>query len=342
MSAQTICVKGPALRVAIVGAVLARKWLGADRRLVVMPEDVPEAGQSLLARPDHLKLHAELELAPDQLTNTAKAKPVLAPSYLSHESSLALPFSPIGTAQFGVDFHHFWMRANGLSKQDDLLAFSPAIAIEGAEQKPSISQLVQAGIAFGLELDARVYAELLLANAKGRGADLVQPSESTDFDLTIDCNGSNAPGWTNSVITLLSPPDLPGLEWQLCVNAAHRFVSLSSDLGETSPEQREYNRLAAHEVERIADMVALLSDADPTSTERPTLKRKLDVFAACGRIPTEDFEVFTPPEWLAALWGRGIRPRRFDRMAGLMPEAKLTEWMTGLRAQTRALAGGTR
>jgi len=339
MNRDTIRVIGPALRVAIVGAVLSRKWLGGERQLVLMPDAMPEVAQTILARPDHLKLHAELEFNVDWLSANANAIPVLAPSYPSNDGSLALPFPLIGAAQFGVDFHHFWMRANSLSELDDLLAFSPAIAIEKAAQKPALNTLIQACIPFGLELDAGSYAELLIAYAKSQGALVAEVEAGGQYSATIDCSGSDMPGWQDETVHLLAPPRLPGLEWQICLNSANRFASLAANFDKAAAERREYNRLARHEVERIADMLALLKDANPAATKRSTLKRKIDVFAACGRIPTEDFEVFSQPEWLCALWGRGIRPRRFDRMAGLMPESKLSELITGLHSKARALAG---
>ncbi len=168
--------------------------------------------------------------------------------------------------------------------------------------------------------------------AVSNGARVV--AEPSTEDLTIDC-GSNGKGseWAGGLLSVATDGDVPGLDWQICVNAARRLLGLVPHLDDCENERREYTRLAAEEADRIADMRALLTDPDPGNTASHALKRKIDVFTACGRIPTEDFEVFGQPEWLAALWGRGLRPRRFDRMAKAMPEDDLHRWLSSLRSQ---------
>ncbi|KEO89856.1 hypothetical protein EH31_11935 [Erythrobacter longus] len=338
MSEETILVKGPALRVAIVGAFLARRWLGNHRSLFLAPDSLDALPATILARPDHMRFQAEIGLGLDALIKAAGAKPAFAPSYKSASGPLNLPFAPIGQSQGGVEFQHFWMRANNAAPQADLLAFSPAIVLEQSDDNPSLQALQKSAPPFGLELQASQYVRGILGLAASAGA-VVQAAdqELPKADLTIDCAGVAAPSWAQGSLSLLEEQALPGLEWQVSVNAVRRFVALSADLSNHANEAREYTRLARQEAERIADMEALLSATDPRETERPALRRKVELFEACGRIPTQDFEVFTPPEWLAALWGRDLRPRRYDRMADRLPQAQLMNWIADLQRQCEQL-----
>lgn len=334
MSGERILVKGPALRVAIVGAFLSRRWSAQGRSLVLAPEGLESLLATILARPDHMRFHAEIGLKLDALIKATGAKPVFAPAYSSASGELKLPFAPIGQALGGVEFQHFWLRANGITSQPDLLTFSPSIALEEAGAKPPWETLQKSALAFGLELQTSQYVRGLLGLAASSGA-VVEASGAAlpSADLTIECAGTGNPSWSGGSLTLLEQTPLPGLEWQLSANAARRFVGLSAQLPNCTNEAREYTRLARQEAERIADMEALLAATDPRKTERASLRRKVELFEACGRIPTEDFEVFTPPEWLAALWGRGVRPRRYDRMADRQPQAQMMNWIAGLQRQ---------
>lgn len=337
MSAEHIRVEGPAHRVAIVGAYLAARWLSSGRRLTLIPDARDDGTARLLARPDHLRFHSDIGLSFEHLVQHAEAKGVFAPLYASPGEPVRLPFSPIGPSQFGVEFQHFWLRANQIAGQPDLLEFCPALALEVRTRAQGPADVAKAGIPFGLDLDLVAYTRLLLKLSQAKGAHVLGAGEDAAADLVISCWGSAEPGWSRGTISLADTGPLPGLEWQVCVNAARRFVGLSATPTRSHPEQREYTRLARLEAGRVFDMEALLFKKDPSDT----LRRKIDLFAACGRIPTEDFEVFTPPEWLAALWSSGIRPRRYDRMAERMPQAQLLEWMARLQAQAQAwLAAG--
>ncbi|MEL7216832.1 MAG: tryptophan 7-halogenase, partial [Pseudomonadota bacterium] len=334
-----IHVFGPVHRVAIVGAILAKRWAREGRELVLSPS--PEEGQetSLITRPDQRVVHAELGLSLDDLAQHAGATPIFAVHTNSPDGRVYLPYSQFGMPRSGIEFHQFWQRANTHQKQPDLNEFSLALAMSNASDQVRFAALGKLPLQFGLKLDRGRYSHLLLGNAQANGAQIVQDVTETLTDLSIDCRISqNVPGWEGRVLQIAGDRDIPGLEWQVCVNAARRFVALSPNLNDSENEQREFTRLAVGEQDRIADMRALLNGARPGNTNRPDLKRKIDVFTACGRIPTEDFEVFSQPEWLAALWARGIRPKRYDRMAKAMPENALLAWLASMHGEIAKIA----
>lgn len=332
MIVERICVVGPKHRVAIIGAILARRWASAGRELLLVPTGKANGQEDIIVRPDHVKFHAELGLTSDALVQSASAVPVFAVAAKSAAGGIALPFSPFGMTRSGIEFHHFWLRACKAKQQPDLTEFSLALALEGAVVRPNLAALDQLPLQYGFSMNQARYSALLLEAATSHGARI--GSEPEAADLTIDCGSDGSePGWSSEWLTIAGGSDIPGLEWQVCVNAARRLLGFMPRLSDCANERREYTRLAGEEAERIADMRALLTDRDPQATARPALKRKIDVFTACGRIPTEDFEVFGQPEWLAALLGRGIRPRRFDRMAMAMPEQDLLQWLAALQSQ---------
>ena len=99
----------------------------------------------------------------------------------------------------------------------------------------------------------------------------------------------------------------------------------------------EFNRLTNAEAERMTDFRSLLNQADLKDCSRSALRRKIDVFTACGRIPTEDYEVYMPQEWLAALWMRELRPRRHEKLAERMPESDLLNWIAALHTRVQSI-----
>ncbi len=334
MSEERILVEGPALRTGVVGAYLAKNWLGAGRSLAIVPDTGAASSEPFLTRSNVQRFHAELGLPMEQVTKQCGGSLALSTSVQTTDGPAHLPFSPVGLARNGVDFHHFWRRARGVSDQPELMSFSLSLELERADRTPQLAQIAQLPIEFGLRLDRRAYSQTLLSFAKQNGAEVLADADGHSADLVVDCGDTDAgPIWRDGTLRIGPISDIPGMEWHVVSSAALRLSSLMAPLNDCAAEQREWTRLAEAERERILDMEELLVLSDPTTTERPALKRKLDVFAACGKIPTEDYEVFAPPEWLAAVWARGFRPRRYDRMADLLPEVDLIGWLSQLHSQ---------
>lgn len=331
MSSRRILVRGPAVRAGIVGALVARRCAGPDCAVLVDAHAEPEGTMTMLLRPDWQRFHHEIGLGPETL-GAARPAFVTQPG----DDRPAIPFAPFGMARGGAEFHHHWLRANTISEQPPLTEFSPAIALE--RRTLSLLEAGQTAIDFGLTIPRDTYAEVLLRHASSLGAQPI--NGKADADLTIDCGTADqAGGWTGDTIAVGAFPQVPGLEFQGLYNAATRLLALGAGPESSEAERREFNWLSAEEMERMADIDEALTVPSLDAASRPSLRRKIDLFAACGRIAREDFEVFAAHEWLALFWGRGLRPARYDRLADATSEAQLLAWLGDLHVKSRALAG---
>lgn len=114
--------------------------------------------------------------------------------------------------------------------------------------------------------------------------------------------------------------------------------------GEIQPaDVDEYNRQSAFEFERIRDFLVL----HYKSVERndtpfwdhcrnmpipEELQRKIDLFAASGRIVRHDDELFTEVGWLQVLLGQGVLPAHHHPLAEQLSADELTGFMNMIRA----------
>jgi len=339
MSAQRILVAGPESTAILAAALLATRWSGPGREVVVASEP-GEAGPILL-RPGHEKAHGLLGLGMADLIQGMGAVPAFSYEAGTSAGVISMPFSAYGVAHSGVEFHHFWQRGFSLGETEALERYSLALALGDRPQPLATDALAKLPVAYGLKVDRKAYSERLSQIAKSRGATVIDESARAGIDASIVFSLNGRPpipsGDANELFVAASEA-IAGLDWLLSANAVLRFLSLPESIDPHTTEREEFDRLASNEAERIQDMIELLSSKDPQQSDRPALKRKVDVFAACGRIPIEDFEVFAQSEWLTALWARDIRPRRFDRMAEQMPDQALLEWLGTLRSQVDQIA----
>lgn len=338
MTRRRILVVGEGVRAAIVGALVARRCVSEQCEVTIAGLADANERDAILARPDHRRFHDELGLEPGILMKgVAGIRPAFVADVEGPSGNIAVPFAPYGVARAGVDFHQFWLRADALTSQPELEDFSPSIAFARSRGVTTLAAAARLPLDYGLSIERGAYAAILLRHAQSLGAIVTDTRSEDACDLVIDCSvhGGHEIGWHGRHIRIATQSAIPGAEWQGQYNAAKRFLALSSDSSDSAAEQREYNRLAAAEADRLADFEGLLLAENPEETARPAVKRKIEVFSACGRIPTEDYEVFAPHEWLAALWSRGFRPARYDRMADAMPKAKLLAWLEQLHSQVR-------
>lgn len=326
MSVLRIVVRGTGAEAFILAAYLAR-WAQGDRAAIFVDAS-PETGQerALLLRPSFHRFHAEIGLSAAALDRiSGVAVPVTQAA-----DDIALPFEPLGLVRNGVEFHHHWMRARTLGEQSDLAAYSPSFAL--ARHMPVISCQHADRMPFqtGVRVDAARYAELLQQRFVALGGKVGVSAAGPD--LIFDCSAEyRVSKWKGGVIEVARRTYIDGMTSHTCLEAGRRWLALAAKPGTSSAEEREFNRLGLAEADRIADMEDLLENADPVASTRPALARKIAVFGACGRIPTEDYEVFAPPEWLAALLAKGIMPARYDRLADILPERELFDWLAALR-----------
>jgi tryptophan halogenase len=69
-----------------------------------------------------------------------------------------------------------------------------------------------------------------------------------------------------------------------------------------------------------------------------TLQRKIDLFAASGRLFPSDLDLFAEPSWIAVLLGQGVMPRRHDPLVDAFDEAFLKGQLSRLAGLIRQTA----
>jgi tryptophan 7-halogenase len=124
----------------------------------------------------------------------------------------------------------------------------------------------------------------------------------------------------------------------LIQSALIRLVRLFPDGGFDRANIDEFNRQTDFEYERTRDFIILHYKATEredsafwryckTMTVPETLQRKMDLFAANGRIFREDEELFGEESWIQVLLGQGIMPRSYDPLADLKSYAQVTQYL---------------
>ena len=110
----------------------------------------------------------------------------------------------------------------------------------------------------------------------------------------------------------------------------------------------EYNRQSASEFERIRDFIVLHYHAtERTDTELwnyvrtmrlpDTLKHKIDVFKACGRVVLHSEESFQEPSWVSIFIGQNVIPNRYDPIVDSINIDRLRRGMAARRENVRRI-----
>ena len=117
-----------------------------------------------------------------------------------------------------------------------------------------------------------------------------------------------------------------------------RLVRLLPDCGFDPATIAEFNRQTDFEYERIRDFIILhykATERDDTAFWRQcrdmevpdTLRRKIDLFAANGRIFREDEELFSEESWIQVLLGQGVIPRGYDPLVDIKSDAQVEDYL---------------
>ncbi|ATC31076.1 tryptophan 7-halogenase [Caulobacter vibrioides] len=164
--------------------------------------------------------------------------------------------------------------------------------------------------------------------------------------------GRRKAAWVKNVVAIgLSSGFLEPLEStsiHLIQAGITKLLALFPDQGFDPVEIAEYNRLTALQVELIRDFIILHFKANARSEpywvraremEIPeTLQRKIDLFAASGRLFPSDLDLFAEPSWIAVLLGQGVTPRRHDPLVDAFDEAFLKNQLSRLAGLIRQTA----
>ncbi len=117
-----------------------------------------------------------------------------------------------------------------------------------------------------------------------------------------------------------------------------RLIRLMPD-GQFDPANiKEFNRQTDFEYERVRDFIILhykATERDDTpfwkycrDMEVPdTLQRKIDLFAANGRIFREDEELFSEESWIQVMLGQGVIPKGYDPLVDIRSEAQVAQFL---------------
>ncbi len=359
---RTIVLAGSGVRLALCAALIARHCVSEATKIIVLNcADADIVDADMILRPDMQRLHNDLQIQANALQSRAKARAVYAVDCAYDGGRIALPFGDYGMARDGAAFHHHWGKGKGLGQPYDLDQYSPSLAIHHGKAQLPLAIAAQIGIGFGLQVDRAGYAQLLLAKARDLGAKIVSAAQvtvrkgSADYPYSITMDGAQfeadffidvspsgqwagsiglaETGWQDHSLYLPYSDQPQGIEASHLYSAIQRFIDMLPTRGGGTAERREYNRLSLEQSERIADMVCLLGNDDKSISQRPALRRKIEVFQTCGRIPVEDYEVFSPAEWLTILLAKCGNPLHHDRLADRLSEQDLLIWLDQLRGK---------
>jgi tryptophan halogenase len=129
----------------------------------------------------------------------------------------------------------------------------------------------------------------------------------------------------------------------LVQSAAIRLVRMFPDAGFDQATIDEFNRQTDFEWERVRDFIILHYWANERedsefwsycrSMELPeTLRRKIDLWRANGRIFREDDELFGEESWIQVFIGQGIVPRSHDPLVNIKSDAQIEQYLGNIAA----------
>ena len=181
-------------------------------------------------------------------------------------------------------------------------------------------------------------AATLLANLDGKPLADPRPIRFT--------TGMRKLGWNRNVVAVgLASGFLEPLEStsiHLIQASIQRLIDFFPDRGFDPADIAEYNRQSRFEYERIRDFIILhyhLNQREDSefwrecaSMEVPeSLRHKIELFKAHGRIVRFDNELFTEFSWLQVFEGQNLRPRGYHPLVDLQSEDAIAQYLEGVR-----------
>ncbi len=352
---KNIVIVGSGLRAWLPAAYLAARFTERSCDITVVSAGEQEDAGEVAARPAIRHLHQVLQLTEWELASQAKASPLLRTIVKAHDGApVHLPFGAYGLDRGGVEFFQYWQRASLAGNVPALGKFNLALQMAAAGMFMPKPPAGFPAFDYGYSFSRAAYGDLLKRYARRAGVaeagEFDKASLSADggrvlsvqasgteicCDMVLDVTrtgqvsgmvGNESIGWVGNCLAVPAGSHLPGLELTVLQSGMERFIALLPGADFHPSETAEYNRLTRAEHDRIRDMEILLAGEEKTEA----LERKLNVFAARGRIPLEDYEVFTKPEWLAALLAQGVKPARYDRLADRTNIEDVTVWLSKL------------
>jgi len=192
--------------------------------------------------------------------------------------------------------------------------------------------------------NGHVYASAFIDDDQAEAvlrAHLDTPSEADALRICFE-TGRRRQFWAKNCVAIglasgfLEPLESTSLH--LIQSAIVRLVGLFPDSPFDTANRAEYNRQTIYEYERTRDFLILHYKAT-TRDDTPfwrhcrdmavpdTLARKMELFAANGRIFREDEELFAEESWIQVLIGQGIIPRAPDPAVNATSDAEIARFL---------------
>ncbi len=280
---------------------------------------------------------------------------------------IILPFGQYGIDREGAEFQHYWKKLSRTDPVKPLAQFNLAIQLELSGGFLPKAPPHMPNFDYGYTISKSGYEKLMQNIAKGGSVEskyasadnitvqisakkivsLQAGSENiiTDFYIDMSKNGDalhqklckqsdltdQSEDWIGNCLTIPRHDHKISHDLGICVEqiqtAMERLITLWPDKNFADIELHEFNRLSSAQKERVDDFIALLTHQRKAGTKRASLQRKIDVYEARGRVPIEDHEVFTKPEWIAALDAAGVTAQTYDRLADRITQHDLGNWL---------------
>ena len=165
--------------------------------------------------------------------------------------------------------------------------------------------------------------------------------------------GMRKKAWNGNVIAMgLSSGFLEPLEStsiHLIQNAIAKLISHFPDRTFRQANINAYNRRIAYDYERIRDFIILHYHANQRDDdfwvhcrEMPipeTLREKIDLFRATGRIFREQEELFVDVGWFQVLNGQNVKPETYHPLADVLSRAELGQFLSDIHTIVSSNAG---
>jgi tryptophan halogenase len=189
-------------------------------------------------------------------------------------------------------------------------------------------------------------AAILMANLDGEP--LAEPK------LLRFTTGKRKKVWNKNVVAVgLSSGFLEPLEStsiHLIQSTVARLVTFFPDQGFIQVDIDEFNRQADFEVERIRDFLILHYHATErndspfwdfcrTMEVPDSLRRKMDLYSARGRIVRDNNELFAEVGWLQVLHGQGIKAGGYHPLVDLLSEKEVGAYLDEIAGVVKKCVG---
>ena len=177
-------------------------------------------------------------------------------------------------------------------------------------------------------------AHVLLSNLDGKPLADPRPIRFT--------TGMRKKAWDKNVVAIglaggfLEPIESTSIH--MIQDAIQRLLDYFPDQGFSQPDVDAFNRLSRFHYERTRDFIILHYHANQRDDAAfwqacahmdipATLREKIDLFRAHGRLRRIDSELFTEVGWLQVLVGQNIHPQAYHPLADVQSEEGILDYM---------------